>query len=117
MLNSLNYEAGAISRKTEFGKCRETMDSFESGTMKTVISTPGFIRALSTPNLKALIVFELPTFSANGEPCFDESTYVQIISRVGRLGKNAIIFNLFTNEESYALQKFHSNLGIKSIPL
>lgn len=109
--------AGALSNRVEFEKRCEVINSFVLGQIETVILTNGFVRAVATPNLKALIVLEIPSFLVNETVCFDSNAYLQNMGRVGRSGQNAIVFNLVTNEEAYGLSKIQLGLGIQSLNL
>lgn len=111
MKAALKHGTATLSQKDSFNDREKVISDFCSGSVKTLIATNGFISALDSQTLNALIVFELPRYSSS---CYEPNVYLRNVGRIGRAGQKSIVFNLVEASEVAIINRANSCFGIDS---
>lgn len=111
MKAALKHGAASLSQKDSFNDRDKVINDFCSGSVKTLIATNGFISALDSQTLNALIVFELPRHSSF---CYEPNVYLRNVGRIGRAGQKSVVFNLIEESEVPIINRANTSFGVNA---
>lgn len=111
-----NYKAASVLRQDDLHEERsKVLSDFRADATKILIATNGFVSAIESSQLRAMVIFDLPCFTTINQPnVYESAVFLRNIGRVGRESqKKSIVFNLFGSAEANIIEAWKTTFGIQ----